>query len=964
MATPGWARARKPDPLLSPTDRRQGRGASAEDGARLASVHRLTPLTNLPSRVSSFVGREDDVTALTGLLETSRLVTLTGPAGVGKSRLAVRVAEQAAPLFPDGVWMVELASVDDPARVPAAVASVLSVPEQPSTSLSRAVAAALARRRVLLLLDNCEHLVAAAARFVEALLETCADLSVLTTSQEALALCGESRWQVAPLSVPDGHAPGTEADLQRYDAIRLFCQRASAVQPRFCLDAGTGPFVAEICRRLDGVPLAIELAAGRLNTLGVSEIARRLETGLEVLAAPRRGGEERHQTLESATDWSFRLLSEREKVLLRRLSVFSGSFGVSGAEDVCSGGALAQGAVVQTLTGLVTKSFVSAEVGGDSTRYRLLETVRRYALVKLGESGEEATLRERHARWCVALAEEAEAAVAGDQRQSLERLGCEHDNLRAALSWSIEAGRGDVALPLATSLTLFWRLRGHLSEGLAFLEGALALAKEGDAALRAKALWGAALFAAVLGVGEGGVGYGEAALELARQEGDTITEARASSVLGFAHLTRGEVELAIPSIERGVALARRVGDAWCLADSLRTAGLVHMTVGDAPAARVHFGECLAVARVAGDSQALVLGLMGTGWVEIEQGDYEHAEDLMREALALSEPLHQLVEAADLLVFLGDLARRRRDYDEARLLFQRALDHARAMEVSVTTARALGGLGRVSLAAGQAAEAVRFFEEAVAVARAHQHSFVLARCLYGLAKSLDAMGDLDSAVRLHEEVRAVGQRARDKAAVAGACHELGLLAQRRGDLDAATSLHHQSLALCREVGLHGGTSACVEAFGSLAARRGRWEVAARLFGAAQSLEDAPGGGFPSAPDDILRTAALVDEARQHLGAEGFAAAWAEGSKLSEDEALAYAGRRGGSRGRRPSVGWESLSPTERDVVRLVRDGLTNREVAERLFISARTVTTHLTHVYAKLGITSRQELRQAKASDNT
>ncbi len=430
--------------------------------------------TNLPVQVTSFIGRAHEQAGVLALLERSPLVTLTGAGGAGKTRLLLQVAVAALETCPDGVWLVELASLADPALVAQAVAAVLGVREEPGRPLSATLAAYLQPKALLLLLDNCEHLVGACAEQCTGLLRTCPKLRILASSREGLAVAGETTYRVPSLSVPDlEHLPVPE-QLAGYEAVQLFLERARARRPEFSLSAKNARAVALICARLDGMPLAIELAAARVSVLPVEGIAARLDDRFRLLTGGPRSALPRQQTLRATLDWSHDLLSDRERLLLRWLSVFAGGWTLEQAEEVCAGQGIEAWEVLDVLGSLVNKSLILPEERDGEAHYWLLETIREYALERLAMSGEQVEFRRRHAGYYLRLAEAAEPELHGPQQgRWLNQLEIEHDNLRAALAWSLGGGAPESGLRLAAALCDFWLRLGHLSEGRTWIEQAL-----------------------------------------------------------------------------------------------------------------------------------------------------------------------------------------------------------------------------------------------------------------------------------------------------------------------------------------------------------------------------------------------------------------------------------------------------------------------------------------------------------
>src|SRR5215204_2227397 len=445
---------------------------------------------NLPAARSGFVGREREMLEVKRALAMTRLLTLTGAGGSGKTRLALEVARDLVGAYPDGVWLIELGPLSEGKLVPRAVAGALGVKEEAGQPLTNTLVEALRAKEMLLVLDNCEHLVEAVARLVDVLLDSCSRLRILVTSREALGVAGESRWPVPMLSVPDPRRSPTVGELERSEAARLFAERAKHRDPSFALGPDNARAVAEICRRLDGLPLAIELAAARVGLLSVEQISEKLEDSLKLLSAGDRTAVPRQRTLRGTLDWSHDLLSEQEQKLFRRLSVFAGGWTLRAAEVVGSGDSVGRGEVLDLLSALVERSLVVSEPTADGgVRHRLLEPVRPYAQEKLKERRNAESVRRRHAEYFLTLAEEAEPELwKSEDAVWLERLEAEHDNLRTALSWALERVEAELVLRLAGALWRFWMTRGYYEEGRRWFEGALE--KGGRVGARAQVLAG------------------------------------------------------------------------------------------------------------------------------------------------------------------------------------------------------------------------------------------------------------------------------------------------------------------------------------------------------------------------------------------------------------------------------------------------------------------------------------------
>jgi predicted ATPase/class 3 adenylate cyclase len=607
---------------------------------------------NLPIQLTSFVGRERELAELKSLLVSSRLLTLTGPGGTGKTRLALRLAAEELESFAAGVWLVELAPLADPALVPHTVAATLGVQDQPGRSILDVLRDFLRAKALLLLLDNCEHLIEACAQLAETLLRAAPGLRILASSREALGIAGETAYRVPSLPVPDPAQPEQPLDLEslaRNDCVRLFVERATAALPPFRLTATNAPAIAEIGRRLDGIPLAIELAAARARVVPPEQIAARLDDRFRLLAGGSRTALPRHQTLLALIEWSHELLTVPERVLLRRLSVFAGGWSLDAAQAVCGDGLGAE--VLETLAHLVDKSLVDVAEPVDTAegRYHLLETIRQYARAKLVEAGEAERIRDRHLAYFIHFAEEAEPHLRrAEQLAWMERLEREHGNLRTAPAWALESGKSDQAVELAGALAYFWVLGGKITEGFKWLDEALALSEREQSkklaagsytptsvekAHRAKALQGAGwVRLATLGVKAAHTAV-EEGLCLWRELGDKWWTAVGLENEALILTLAGDCQTALARLEEGVALARQIEDPWPLATCLIRFGDALKPRGEAAAARPYLEEGVALARGLGDKILLSEGLRELGSLYYAEGNLAEAASLTVEALA-------------------------------------------------------------------------------------------------------------------------------------------------------------------------------------------------------------------------------------------------------------------------------------------------------------------------------------------
>ena len=627
---------------------------------------------NLPLQLTSFIGREREIANLRKLLTTeARLVTLTGPGGSGKTRLALAVASDLVEGFEDGAWWVELASLSDQDLVAQAVASVLSVREVPGRSMSDALVEYLKEREVLLVLDNCEHLVASCAALCDTLLRACAKLKILTTSREALRAPGEAIFAVPPLSLPDPHRPPDAEGLPGYEATRLFAERARAARHDFSLTEENATAVAQICHRLDGIPLAIELAAFRTRVLSVEQISKRLAESFELLTGGSRTTMAHHMTLRATMDWSHALLSEKERRLFGRLSAFAGGCTLSAAEAICAEGLLGREEILDLLTQLVDKSLVLvlAERDGEA-RYEMLETLRQYGREKLEGSGEARGVRARHAAWFLALAEEAEPHLRGRrQLEWLGRLETEHDNLRAAMRFLLGEGEIEASVRLAWALWFFWYVRGHQGEGYRYAREVLERRDGLPVLARARTLMVGAITSYGLEDLENNERLWEQSVGLFRRAGnDDLGLADMLAGVGAAALQRGDAGRAGAAFEEALGLYRGAGSRWGAGAMLTQLGMIPFAADDHERAVRHFEEGLVLSREVGDRLTGHMALCGLALSSRIRGERGRAALLYAEALALAAEAGDRADAAHCVEGLAGLIAEGGDPERAARLF--------------------------------------------------------------------------------------------------------------------------------------------------------------------------------------------------------------------------------------------------------------------------------------------------------
>jgi predicted ATPase/DNA-binding SARP family transcriptional activator len=671
-------------------------------------VPRPRPRPGLPAPLSSFVGRGTERQEVVVLLGAGRLVTLTGPGGSGKTRLAVEVAREVTDRFPAGAWLVDLAPLSTSALVVEAVAEALGVRVEPGRALLDTLAASLAVREGLLVLDNCERVVDACAVLAQALLTASERTRVLATSREPLGVPGEAIYPVPPLAVPDEEDPWNRVAAS--EAVRLFAARAAAARAGFAVTEGNAHLIGEVCRRLDGIPLALELAAARVATVPLRRIADRLDDRFRLLDSATRAASPRHRSLAAAVAWTYDLLADEERLLFERLSVFAGGFTLDAVEAVAAGDGVASDDVAEVLSRLVACSLVQLEAGaGGDARYRLLETSRQYGRERLEEQAMAGHLQERHAQHYLSVAEEAEPRLyQAGSRPWLERLQADHDNFRAALEWSFgPGGDPEVGARLVGLLWDAWDLRGARGEGLHWVEAGLRVIGVGRPRERAKLLSAGALF----------------------------------------HLGRGEFDAVETMAAEELALARAARDRCWEGDALALLATVAWARGGFSRAQRQYGDAITASLDAGDLWRASMAETQLARLHRDQGDLARAEAAAGQALAHAEHLGEDMVLGLALDLLASLAHRRGDAATARGLVQEALGHYRAVGYREGEASALHLAGRLALQTGDREAARAAFDQALDLCRRVGHRGGMATGLEGRARVAATAGDDEAAVLL-------------------------------------------------------------------------------------------------------------------------------------------------------------------------------------------------------------------------
>jgi non-specific serine/threonine protein kinase len=611
---------------------------------------------NLQNSLTSFIGREQELAQLAVLVASNRLVTLTGTGGIGKTRLAAQVARRLLGTFRDGVWLVELAALSDSRLVPQAVALALGVREEPMRPVIETLSENLSSKKLLLLLDNAEHLLEGCIQLVDRVLRRSSDISFLVTSRERLGVMGELTFGVPSLTVPEASEAHSPETVSACEAVRLFVERAGLVRAGFEMTARNAPQIGSICARLDGMPLAVELAAARVRAMSVDELGERLDQRFALLTDGSRAALPRHRTLRSVLDWSYDLLSGRDQAMLRRVAVFAGGWTLANAELICAGDGIEAANVLERLTSLIDKSLIVTDEQGGVTRYRMLETVRQYACDRLCERGEEARWRSSHLVAYAALAEEFFKQMLGPNQQSeLSRIASEHDNLRGALAWAAES-RPVEGLRLAGRLNYFWLIGGHLSEGREWLARLLAAFPiDGPKSALAHGLYSAGLLATPQGDYDTGTRLLEESLALYRELDDAVYASNVLDALINLLNERGDFPGAEVLAREAVEYAQASGNRSNLFSSLANLAIALYRQGQHAAARELYERALVAARELGWPWHIALTLNEMGRAECDEGHFDVAQEHFSEALTILRSLGDRVSIFDSLEGFAGIA---------------------------------------------------------------------------------------------------------------------------------------------------------------------------------------------------------------------------------------------------------------------------------------------------------------------
>lgn len=849
--------------------------------------------TNFPRQITSFIGREAEKMAVKQLLASDQLVTLVGAGGSGKTRLALQAADEAREEFPDGVWFVELASLSDSSQVPRACASAIGLREEQGRSALQTLEGFLASKRLLLMLDNCEHLSDGCEELAANLLRACSAIRLLATSRAALGLPGERCYRVPPLSVPDPNELLTAASLARCDSVRLFVDRASLCRPDFSVNEDNASVVGHVCRALDGIPLALELAAARLRAMSLEQLADRLEDRFGVLTGGSLTLPVRQRSLRAALDWSYDLLDNEERDLLLRLSVFAGGWTLEAAVAISDSDAAE---TLDIVTSLVDKSLIIFDSAGNlgRERYLMLETIRQYAVERLRQSGNHLAARTRHREYFLSYVEGLEELLSGpDQVAILDAMERDHANIRAALT-SYRTGGEEYAeegLRLAGALQRFWHRHGHLTEGREQLAAMLAIAAEDcTPAVKSKAITAAAILAYRQSDYAMAQAYHEEALRIREAVNDQVGAAYSIHNLANVAYEQGDFGRARPLYERSLGMFRELDRLSGIADSLSGIGLVAYRQSEHAVACSLFQETLAIREQLGDISGIAAAFNNLGNVHYELGEYDSALEYHEQSLKARRTLCDPIGIASSLNNLGTVTGNQGRYDASMAYFEESLAIRRELGDRTGIAMALNNLGSLVSRTGDYDLAKKYHTESLAMRRELGEQIGMATSLNNLGIVAYHQGELEAARTYREESLEIARSIGSRHTVAISLISLGVIASSQGEYAKAWKFQQEALSISHSIRDKRLVAYSLEAIGSLASVSARSDNptepclfgAATLWGAADARRDEVGS--PLSPVEQKAHDSEIASTAKVIGQDAFDRAWSQGRSMEPENAV--------------------------------------------------------------------------------
>jgi predicted ATPase/class 3 adenylate cyclase/Tfp pilus assembly protein PilF len=836
---------------------------------------------NLPIQLTSFIGREKEMKHVKETLKLSRLVTLTSAGGSGKTRLVLQTAAEVIDEYEYGVWFVDLAALNDPALLTATIIVALGIKEQSKKTTEETLIDFLKEKQILILLDNCEQLVHACADLTERLLSSCSKLKIIATSREALNCKGEITYRIPPLTIPDPNSNNTPEQLAQYESVRLFIERALVVDPKFRVNNENARALAEICSRLDGIPLAIELAAARTKVLSVEKIYERLDDRFRFLTGGKRTALPRQQTLRALIDWSYDLLSEEEKILWSRLSVFSGGWKLEAAEDICSDETISKSLILDLLSQLTEKSVIIYDESKE--RYRILESIKQYGIEKLSE-GYGVFLR--HLNYFLGLSERAAPELRSENaRFWLDTIDADHSNFISAIDWSVSNEIADKGAIIAAALGDFWNTAGHYSTGIRLNENILQSSGTLDDSSKIKVLIWLCVFKYHQGDYEQVRKYSEECLAICKTIGDKKGIAESLHNLGKVSDMKGDSEQARIYFEESLAIRKEIGDKNGISDSVQSLGNLSADQGDYEQAKKYFEESFAIKKEIGDKRGMASNMNNLGCLSTFQGDYEQAKIYHEKSLAYNNDIGSKIGIAISTGNLGLIAFNQGDYEHAKKYYEESLAIRKELGNRKGMADYMHNLGGIVYTQGDYEQAKKYFEESLAVRKEIGDKIGMADSMNNLGGVMYIQGDHEQAKKYFEESLAIRREIGDKSGMADSMNNLGSVACHSGDHEQAKKYHEESLALKNEIGDKPGIANTLIYLARLFELNKEYFNAVKLLYAAEHTVKSMGIVFDvNAEKEKNELTARLNEL---LSAEDFSNYREEGEKMTLEEACKLA-----------------------------------------------------------------------------
>jgi len=698
---------------------------------------------NLPTQLTNFIGREKEMKHARELLKDNRLLTIAGTGGAGKTRFSLQIGADSIDEFDDGVWLIELAALSDPFLLPQAILDSLVIKEEPGKTPEQTLTDYLKDKEILTILDNCEHLIDACAVMTENLLLKCPKLKIIATSREALNCAGEQTYRIPPLTQPEPNSTDTPEQLSQYESVRLFIERALAVNPKFRVTNENAPALAEVCSRLDGIPLAIELAAARISVLPVEKIYERLNDRFKLLTKGKRTSLPRQQTLRALIDWSYDLLSEKEKILWSRLSVFSGGWTLEAAEKVCSDAVTHMNEILDLLSKLTEKSVIVYD--DTKNRYRILESIKQYGIEKLIDGND---IFLRHLNYFLELSEKAKPELYGENsRLWMDKIDADHKNFISAIEWSVRNENLEKGMNTAAALGRFWNLTGQYSTGIRLIEIILESAGTLGKSSKVNVLNWIGSFKSSQGDYEQAKKYYEEILSIRKETGDKSGIAGSMHNLGNVALSQGDYEQAKKYYEESLAIYKEIGDKRGIASPILSLGNIALNQGEYEKAKEYYEESLVIKKEIGNKDGISRAINNLGNVEYYKGDYEQAKKYYKESLHICREIGSKNGIAALVSNLGSVASNQGDYELAKKYYEESLEIRKEIGSKNGIAESIKNLGNVAYDQGNYKQAKKLFEESLAIYKEIGYKIGMADSVNYLGNAAYKLGDFEKAIKL-------------------------------------------------------------------------------------------------------------------------------------------------------------------------------------------------------------------------